>query len=63
MAQKLKHKDEFDRELRLEALRIRRNLNEVNSNTFVPLVLFNRDEVVRILRDSKDDLTRLRKMI
>jgi hypothetical protein len=61
--QQLATKEDFDRETKLEAFRIREKLNQVNANTFLPLVLFNREETVRLLRESKGDLEKLRKMI
>ncbi|RLG45321.1 MAG: hypothetical protein DRN81_02020 [Thermoproteota archaeon] len=63
MAQKLMQKREFPDELKVELFQLREKLNEINANTFVPLVLFNRDETVRLIRESKKDLERLVKMV
>jgi hypothetical protein len=54
---------DFPREVKILGLQLQKKSNDINANTFIPLVLFNRKETVKTIHDSKDDIEKLQKVI
>jgi len=54
---------DFPKTLKIRLLKLDEKTGEVNSNTFIPLVLFNRKETVRLINEVKDDTEKLLKVL
>ncbi len=55
--------DDFPRDIKILALQIHDKSGEISGNTFIPVVLFNRDETIKLIREWKNDLEKMSEVI
>lgn len=55
--------DDFPRDVKVLALQINDTTGSINANTFVPLVLFNREEVLQDIDKFKRQLEKMGEII
>lgn len=53
----------FPRDIKLLALQMQDTTSDINANTFIPLVLFNREEVIKDIETFKRQLEKMVEII
>lgn len=54
---------DFPKSLKITLVKLDHKTGEINANTFVPLVLFNRDRTVKLIKEVNDDTEKLLKVL
>lgn len=59
----LREEQDFSREAKIQAVKLMELSGEIQGNLFIPLVLFNREETIELLKKARDETEKLREMI